>query len=149
MRRLPDLDRRWWVAGAVVLVAIVAIVLSETVLNRTSEECKPVRALLEYNHEQTKVISDKGDDASIADYERWADGLAERSGKVTDPELATQSVRLAQLAGQFAVKLPAARAQTNLPPGTDEQAPPIAYEMAGINAQIGDALQQLLKACPD
>ena len=148
MPRLPNLDRRWWAAGVVLVAVIIAMILSETVFKESSEECRPVRALLEFNTEQTKLVNDKGDDASVADYERWADGLAERAGQVSDPDLASRSVRVADLAGQFAAGLPTLRAQTNVPAGSGQEAPKVAYEMAALNTAISEEIKQLTEACP-
>ncbi len=148
MHRLRDINRRFLVYGLILLVGL-GVVLYETVFNKPSEECRPVRDFLEFNQEQTKVITEKGDNASIADYEGWADGLAERSGRVTNPDLAVQAVRVADLANRFVIKLPALRAQTNVQPGTEEQTPAIVYEMSAINTQISDGIRALNQSCPD
>ena len=89
------LDRRWWVAIGVVVVVAVALVLSNTVFNRPSEECKPVLALLEFNASQSELIASKASDTdpavpTVAEdvaYQQWADGLAaaRRAGDGTQP----------------------------------------------------------------
>lgn len=76
------LDRRWWVAIGVVVIAAVAVVLSNTVFNRTSEDCKQVQAFLEFNKSQGDLIDSKASDsdpavptvAEDAVYQQWADG---------------------------------------------------------------------------
>ncbi|MGZ6778691.1 MAG: hypothetical protein ACXVGO_06825, partial [Mycobacterium sp.] len=83
MRRL---DRRWWVAIGVVVVALSALALSRSGLfGPSSEECRPVKDLLDFNRAQAEQIADKTADSkgvpSVAEegaYQAWADGLAER-----------------------------------------------------------------------
>ncbi len=79
-------------------------------------------------------------------YQQWADGLAERAQKVTDPELAAQATQLAQLANQFVIGLPRMRADTEArAPGAP--APAVVYEMSALNDQITAQSNQLSKAC--
>ena len=89
------LDRRWWVAIGVAVVAAVALVLSYTVFDRPSEECRPVKDLLDFNRSQAEHIAAKtGDEQGVptaaedAAYQAWADGLAERAQNVTIADLA-------------------------------------------------------------
>jgi hypothetical protein len=152
MRRL---DRRWWLAIAVVVVAVAGFVLSETVFSRPSEECKPVLDLLEFNSAQGKLIASKGGDsgnpavpsqAEDIAYQQWADGLAQRAEKVTDPNLANTAVQVADLASQFVAKLPGVRAAAqSRAPGAP--APPVVFEMSVLNQHIIEGLDELSKAC--
>ena len=65
---------------------------------------------------------------------------------MTSPELAAHAVQVASLANQFVATLSVARAETQArAPGAP--APPVAYEMAGLNDRITDELGQLTKAC--
>src|SRR4051794_41401144 len=112
------LERRWWAVIAVTAVAVVAIVLSYTVFDRPSEECRPVKDLLDFNRAQAEHIESKtGDEQGVptvgedAAYQAWADGLAERAQKVTSPDLARTSTTVATLAGEFVGKLPLVRSQ--------------------------------------
>ena len=147
-----NLDRRWWAAIGVAVVAVVALV-SYTVFDRPSEECRPVNDLLDFNRSQAEHIASKtGDEQGIpsvaydAAYQAWADGLAERAQKVTAPELARTSTTVASLANEFAGNLPVLRAQTeSRAPGAP--APPAAYEMMALNARISENLNELAKAC--
>ncbi|CAJ1578899.1 hypothetical protein [[Mycobacterium] wendilense] len=145
--------RRVWVYLAVVVLAVGALVLNETVFNRTSEECKPVRELLEFNHAQAQEIDEieqnSGQDAGVIEYQEWADGLAERAGKVTDPALAVSAIRVADLASRFAIKLPQLRAESGSGPAPGQHTPPIVYEMYLVNAQITEEINKLLEACPN
>jgi hypothetical protein len=147
------LERRWWAVIAVTAVAVVAIVLSYTVFDRPSEECRPVKELLDFNRAQAEHIESKtGDEQGVptvgedAAYQAWADGLAERAQKVTSPDLARTSTTVATLAGEFVGKLPLVRSQAeSRAPGAP--APPAVYEMAALNARISNNLAELEKAC--
>jgi hypothetical protein len=140
---------------AIVLAVVVAgaVALSQTLLNRPSEECRPVIDLLDFNKSQAALIASKADGAEgvptaaeeIA-YAAWADGLADRAGKVASPELASQAVELAGLANQFVGKLGVLRAAAEAQaPGAP--APPVTYEMSVLNDRITDDLAKLSKAC--
>jgi hypothetical protein len=146
------LDRRWWVAIGVAVVAAVAAV-SYTVFDRPPEGCRPVVELLDFNRSQAEHVASKtGDEQgipSVADdaaYQAWADGLAERAQKVTSPDLAQTSATVAKLANEFVGKLPVVRAQAqSRAPGAP--APPAAFEMMALNARISENLAKLAKAC--
>jgi hypothetical protein len=147
------LERRWWAVIGVTAVVLVAIVLSNTVFDGPSDECRPVKDLLDFNRIQADQIASKaGDKQGIpglgedAAYQAWADGLAERAQKVTSPDLARTSTSVATLAGEFAAKLSVARSQAeSRAPGAP--APPAVYEMATLNARISANLEELAKAC--
>jgi hypothetical protein len=147
------LDRRWWAAIGVAVVVVVAVVLSYTVFDRPSEECRPVKELLDFNRSQGEHIASKtGDEQGIptaaedAAYQAWADGLADRAQKVTSPDLARTATTVASLANEFVGKLPVVRAQAAArAPGAP--APPAAYEMMALNARISENFDQLAKAC--
>jgi len=150
------LDRRWWVAIGVAVVVLVALVLSNTVFNRPSEECKPVLALLEFNSSQSELIASKASDTdpavpTVAEdvaYQQWADGLAQRAEQVTEPNLANTAVQVADAASQFVAKLPRMRDESqNHAPGAP--APPVMFEMTILNQHITDGLKQLADACQD
>jgi hypothetical protein len=147
------LDRRWWVAIAVAVVPVVALVLRYTVFAGPSEECRPVKDLLDFNRSQGEQIASKTGDAqgipTIAEesaYQAWADGMAERAQKVTSPDLARTATTVATLANEFVGKLSLVRSQADSrAPGAP--APPAVYEMAALNARISNNLEELAKAC--
>ena len=147
------LDRRWWVAIAVTVVAVGALVLRYTAFAGPSEECRPVKDLLDFNRSQGEQIASKtGDEQGIptvaeeAAYQAWADGMAERAQKVTSPDLARTATTVATLANDFVGKLSLVRSQADSrPPGAP--APPAVYEMAALNARISNSLEDLAKAC--
>src|SRR6478609_6238744 len=115
------LDRRWWVAIAVVVVVLIAVVLSNTVFSKPSEECKPVIAFLDFNKSQGDLISSKASDtdpavptqAEEAAYQQWADGLAQRAQEINDPNLATTAIQVADAASKFVAMLPRMRAESD------------------------------------
>jgi len=147
------LDRRWWVAIAVAVVAVGALVLRYTVFAGPSEECRPVKDLLDFNRSQGEQIASKTGDAqgipTIAEesaYQAWADGMAERARKVTSPDLARTATTVASLANEFVGKLSLVRSQADSrAPGAPT--PPAVYEMAGLNVRISNNLEELAKAC--
>ncbi|CAN5347734.1 hypothetical protein BH11ACT7_BH11ACT7_37910 [soil metagenome] len=148
------LDRRWWIAIACVVVVAIAFVAS-TILDDTSEECRPVVDLLEFNKAQSEQISahanDSADVPTVADdaaYQQWADGLAQRAQNITSPELGATAIRLADLAAQFVAKLPRLRAEADAhTPGAPT--PPLVNEMNFLNARISQEQAELQKACVD
>jgi hypothetical protein len=146
MRRRP----RWILTISVVVVA-AGYVIWTTFFDKTAEKCKPVTDLLSFNHSQSQLISSKGGDgpptaAEEIAYQQWADGLAERAQKVTDPELAAQATQLAQLANQFVGTLPRMRSETHArAPGAP--APAVVYEMSALSDQITEHISQLSQAC--
>jgi hypothetical protein len=148
------LDRRWWIAIGVAVVAAVALVLSNTVFNQPPEECKPVQAFLEFNKSQGDLVASKESDsdppvptvAEEAVYQQWADGLAQHAQEISDPNLATTAVQVADAAAKFVAMLPRMRAEAeNHAPGAP--APTSFFEMTLLNKRITDGLSQLADAC--
>ena len=151
MRRL---DRRWWAAIAVVVIALSALALSRSGLfGPSSEECRPVNDILDFNRSQAEQIASKSGDAkgvpTVAEesaYQAWADGLAERAQNVHKPELAGDATQLASLANEFVGKFSDLRAEAqSRAPGAP--APPAVFQMELLNTQIADTLKKLSDAC--
>lgn len=146
MRRRP----RWILTISVVVVALGFGVWT-TFFDKQPEKCKPVAELLNFNRSQSAIISSKGGDgapnaAEQTAYQQWADGLAERAQRVTDPQLAAQATQLAQLANEFVAGLPRMRAETETrAPGAP--APAVVYEMSALNDQITTKISELSQAC--
>ena len=146
MRRRP----RWILTISVIVVA-AGFAVWTTFFNKPPEKCHPVIDLLNFNRSQSSLISSKGGDgapnaAEQTAYQQWADGLAERAQKVTDPELAAQATQLAQLANQFVMGLPRLRAETEAR-AQGAPAPGVVYEMSALNNQITEHISQLSQAC--
>lgn len=151
---MKRLDRRWWVAIGVVVIAVVALVLSRSGLfGPSSEECRPVNDILDFNRSQTEQIAAKTGDAKgvpnigeEAAYQAWADGLAERAQNVHEPSLARDATQLASLSNQFVGKFSELRVEAqSRAPGAPP--PPAVFQMDMLNSQIGDALKRLSDAC--
>ncbi|HTY28254.1 MAG TPA: hypothetical protein VMD51_08935 [Mycobacterium sp.] len=146
MRRRP----RWILTISVVVVALGFGVWT-TFFDKQPEKCKPVTEMLNFNRSQSALISSKGGDgapnaAEQTAYQQWADGLAERAQKVTDPQLAAKATDLAQLAGEFVAGLPRMRAETEArAPGAP--APAVLYQMSALNDQITTKISELSQAC--
>ena len=144
--------KRWRFTIAAVVIAVVAALVYQFWYRRVPAECKPVQELLSFNSAQSKVIDEKtkGDDAALptpeqlAAYTAWADGLADRAGKVTAPNLAQPAVELATLANKFVGKL---KVISSTPHAPGAPPPPEYYELTIINEQINDDFGQLKKAC--
>lgn len=144
--------KRWRFTIAALVIAVVATLVYQFWYRRVPEGCQPVQELLSFNSAQSKVIEDKtkGDDKGLptpdqlAAYTAWADGLADRAGKVTVPDLAQHSVELATLANKFVGKL---KLISSTPHAPGAPPPPEYYELTIINDQINDELGQLKKSC--
>ncbi|OBA96523.1 hypothetical protein A5662_17805 [Mycobacteriaceae bacterium 1482268.1] len=151
MRRL---NRRWWIAIAVFVVALSALTLSRSGLfGPSSKECQPVIDLLDYNRSQNEQISAKSGDAKgiptvteQSAYQAWADGLAVRAQNVHEPDLARDATQLAVLANEFVGKMTDVRieAQSRAP---GAPAPPAVFQMELLNNQIAETLKKLSDAC--
>jgi hypothetical protein len=145
------LDRRWWIAIGVAVVAIVALVYSA--LRQPPEECRPVQDLLEFNQSQGELIRSKSEGSdglpTAADevaYQAWADGLAERARNIETPELRFTATEVADLSASFVRKLPELRAASDAQaPGAPT--PRVVYEMDALNDQIQRKLNELADAC--
>jgi len=148
------LDRRWWLAIAVVVAVAVVVLLSNTFFKGPSEECKPVQEMLDFNNAQGELIASKASDtdpavptvAEDAAYQQWADGLTQRAQQVTEPNLAGTAIEVADAANQFVAKLPRMRSEAeNRAPGAPP--PPVYLEMTLLNQRIVEGLDQLADAC--
>jgi len=151
MRRL---DRRWWVAIGVVVVALSALALSRSGLfGPSSAECRPVNDMLDFNRAQAEQIEAKSKDATgipnigeEAAYQAWADGLAERAQNVHEPNLARDATQLASLSNEFVGKFAELRSEAqSRAPGAP--APPAVYQMDVLNSRIADTIKKLNDAC--
>jgi len=156
IRWILELERRWKIVIAVVLVVVAALwIVRQTVFNTPSQDCQPVIDILNYNKAQAQLIDSKTDKnsngipnvAQETAYRAWADGLADRAQKVNRGDLAARAVQLATLASEFVGKLDDLRiAMQGRPPGGQ---PPAEYYQANfISVQIDEQIAALKKACP-
>lgn len=143
---------RWKFTIAALIVAVVGTLIYQFWYRRAPEGCAPVIELLDFNQRQSQVIDEKygGDEARVpspaelAAYTAWADGLADRAGRVTAPNLAAPAVGLATSANDFVGKLKEISATPHAP---GAPAPPAVYQLSILNDQITDDIAELTKAC--
>ena len=138
-------NRRWLFAGSTTIIVLLIIGVSQLpwFRDKTSPECVPVRDMLAFNASEGKRIGAQ-ENPTQADYRAWADGLADRSGKVTDATLAGHAIRLSTYASQFAsgyALMPQSTRPGQKPP--DEY-----YRLNMLNQQILDETKQLEDLCP-
>lgn len=144
--------KRWRFTIAAIIVAVVATLVYQFWYRRVPEGCQPVLDLLDFNRRQSEVISARaGEDtdgvpsqAELTAYTAWADGLADRAGRVTDPKLAQQAVDVATSANDFVGKL---TQLSSTPRAPGAPAPPAVYQMAILNDRITAGLAELKNAC--
>ncbi|MCT7661684.1 hypothetical protein [Mycobacterium deserti] len=147
-----NLDRRWWIAIAVLVVVAVALIVNRVAF-QPPQECRPVQELLDFNQAQTEVIgsaSGKSEgvpsQAEEAAYRAWADGLADRAQNVSAPDFAFTAGQVATLADDFVEKLGTLRTQAqSRAPGAPT--PPVVFEMDALSTQISQKLAELSDAC--
>ena len=148
------LPRRWTFTIIAVVVAVVALALNYFgVFGPSSEECRPVKDMLDFNRAQAEQIASKTGDtkgvpniAEEAAYQAWADGLADRAQNVHDPDLARDATQLASLSNEFVGNFSELRTEAqSRAPGAP--APPAVFQMDVLNIQIADSLKRLSDAC--
>ena len=151
---MKRLDRRWWVAIGVAVIALSALALSRSGLfGASAEDCRPVNDMLDFNRSQAELIASKSGDAkgipTVAEesaYQAWADGLAQRAQNVHKPELAGEATQLASLANEFVGKFSDLRSEAqSRAPGAP--APPAVFQMDLLNTQIAETIKKLSDAC--
>lgn len=154
-RWLLGLDRSWKIGIAVALAVVIGLLVWQTKFRGPTPDCQPVVDIMNYNKAQAQLIESKTDKnsngaptvAQETAYRAWADGLAERSQKVTRADLAAHAVQLATLSSEFVGKLDDLRiAMQGKPAGAQ---PPAEYYQANfISSQIDDQIAALKQACP-
>ncbi|MGK2879582.1 MAG: hypothetical protein ACSLE6_01865 [Mycobacterium sp.] len=139
---------RWIVIACVAILGIGASAYSTFLRGYSSQDCAPVVAMLEFNHQQTELIGSTEAQGSSSDglYQQWADGLAQRAQQVNNPALAVQAIDLADLASTFVAKLPQLNAVADSQ-GPGAPTPRIKSEMDVLNTQILNTLAGLSDAC--
>ncbi len=143
---------RWKFTIVAVIIAVVGTLIYQFWYRRVPEGCAPVIELLDFNHRQSQVIGEKygGDGTGVPSpaeldaYTAWADGLADRAGRVTSPQLAAPAVGVATSANDFVRKLKEISATPHAP---GAPAPPAVYQLSILNDQITAQLAELTKTC--
>jgi hypothetical protein len=145
------------------VVVLVAIVIGGGIWwlffrGPSSADCAPVREMLSFNKTQIDAMNAKthvpakgsyeaATEPSDLDYRSWADGLADRASKVTDPDLAKQASDLARTANWLVgARLDFNQQAAHTAPGAPE--PPAGMAVTAFNDQYEAQIKQLLTACP-
>ncbi len=147
---------RWKFTIVALVIAVVGTLVYQFWYRRVPAECAPVVELLDFSQRQSQVITEKfgGDDrgdgggvpspAELDAYTVWADGLADRSGRVTDPRLVAPAVDVATAANDFVGKL---REISATPRAPGAPPPPAVYQLSILNDRITADLGELTRAC--
>lgn len=146
---------RWALLGAAIIV--VAAVIGTVVVMRSSAphhqtDCDVAREMVSYNKTQSQLLAnafapDQDHQASIGDYQTWADQLRRYASQITAPNLAPPAGGLADAADQLVGLVKAARTDQSVPADPGAQ-PPWAKPYADLNAQFHGNLVALDQACP-
>lgn len=146
---LLALDRRWQIGVAVALAVVVGLLLWNN-FRGPSEQCRPVRALLDFNTEQGAAINkaDNGAALNLDAYQTWANGMAERAAKVTDPELAPYALRLADDVDKFVLLLPKVPTDRDARAPEGTKPPAEVAQLSVLNDQIAGETKTLSEKCP-
>jgi hypothetical protein len=148
--------RRWWAVRAATLIVAVAVAVSGTwwliERHRSQQPCSQVRAMIDYNKSQRDALAnafkpEQRTQASLAEYQNWADRLKAYAATITDPRLAPQARRLGDEAQQFVSLNAQIRSDTSVP--ADPAAPPPWTETyIDLNRRFSSDLAALDQACP-
>lgn len=153
--------RRKWVragalgAGAAVAVLVVALVAWRFTTHHgqsSPSDCQVVRTMVDYNKSQGRILAnafnpEQGREASVSEYQDWANHLQDDAARITVPDLATHARLLADGANKMVELVTQVRSDTSVP--ADPGAPPWWVQpYADINKQFHSELGALNRACP-
>jgi hypothetical protein len=148
--------RRWWVVRGATLIIAVAVAVSGAWWlidrHRGRQPCSQVRAMIEYNKSQRDALAnafkpEQRAQASLADYQHWADRLNAYAASITDPQLAPHAHRLGDEAQQFVSLNAQIRSDPSVP--ADPAAPPAwTHTYVDLSRQFNSDLTALDTACP-
>ena len=149
--------RKWAWVGAVVAIAVIvmALVVWRSAIHRgqsSSSDCQVARAMIDYNKSEGRVLAnafnpEQGREASISDYQDWANHLQGYAARISLPDIATHAHHLADDANSMVELVKNVRSDTSVP--ADPSAPPPwARPYADLHKQFGNELVALDKACP-
>jgi len=144
--------RRWWIVGAIGVVAAIAVVAPGLELaNRPASDCVVVRSMIDYNKQSGQDAHAQregwGETAS-PDYNQWAGQLHTFAQQISDPSLEEHADKLADLADETAKLVPRAQADLSAMPRQPNELPPSAREYSRISKEFNDNLIALDNACP-
>lgn len=151
---------RVWV-GAIGVTSVVAVVAALLILWRYNTptiqapqpDCRVVLAMIDYNKSQGRVLAnafdpEQGKEASISDYQAWANQMRGYAARISSPKLAAHAHRLADQANSLAELIKQVRSDTSVSadPGAP---PPWAQTYADLGKQFQKDLAALNSACPN
>jgi hypothetical protein len=146
-----------WVTaiGVAVVAAVVVAGLWLWQSNRPhsqASDCEAARAMIDYNTAQSRTLADKFDpeqrnQASVSDYQAWADQMQGYAARVKDPNVGARAHRLADDANKMVDLVKQARSDTSAPEDPTA-APPWAQPYADLTQQFHTDLTALDSACP-
>lgn len=153
--------RRWWWVAIIGLAVVVlaAVVVGTVVLRAPTDPCHAVDEMVEFNESQMALLQsrthvpaagshDEPLAPSEADYQKWADGLAQHAADVTEPELAEHARRAAELADQAVVVIRQFRVESNSRDILDLEPPPSVKTYGEVTGKLNAEMQALKSACP-
>jgi hypothetical protein len=147
--------KRMWI-GVVVVAAVIAGLAAWRFSMRQDQsapsDCQVARNMIAYNKPQRQVLSrafdpEQGREASVGDYQRWADHLRGDAARIASADLGVHARRLADDADKMVELVKKARSDTSVP--ADPGAPPSwAQPYADLSKQFRSELVALDRACP-
>jgi hypothetical protein len=152
--------RKWLWATVISVVLVAALVVAGLWLwqsdrphsQSSSSDCAVARAMIDYNKTQSRSLADEfvpgqGKEASVGDYQNWADQMQGYAGRINDPKVASQAHQLADDANKMVDLVKQVRSATSVPadPGAP---PPWAQPYADLGKQFHSDLKALDSACP-
>ncbi len=149
--------RKWAWVGAVAAIAgiVVALMVWRSAIHHgqsSSSDCQVARAMIDYNKSQGRILANafnpgQGREASISDYQDWANHLQGYAARMSLPDIASHAHHLADDANSLVELITRVRSDTSVP--ADPSAPPAwARPYADLHKQFGSELVALDKACP-
>jgi hypothetical protein len=149
--------RKWAWVGAVVGIAVivVALMVCRSSIHHgqsSSSDCQVARAMIDYNKSQGRILAnafnpEQGREASISDYQDWANHLQGYAARISLPGIATHAHHLADDANSMVELVKHVRSDASVP--ADPSAPPPwARAYANLHKQFGNELVALGKVCP-
>jgi hypothetical protein len=108
--------------------------------------------MIDYNKSQGRIIADafnpeRGDEASVSQYQDWANHLQDYAAHISSSELATHAHRLADDANKVVTLVKEARSDMSVP--ADPSAPPPwVRPSVDLSKQFRSELVSLNSTCP-
>jgi hypothetical protein len=152
--------RKWLWATVIGVVAVAALAAGglwgwqsgRPHAQSSSSDCDVARAMIDYNKTQSRSLADEfvpgqGKEASVGDYQNWANQMQGYAGRISDPKVASHAHQLADDANTMVDLVKQVRSDTSVP--TDPGAPPPwAQPYADLGQQFQSDLRALDGVCP-